>query len=92
MFVSLLNTLLGCRPVCEVLGENLTEPSLRVNIGQTLLSDCCKDSDAHVIQEALRRARYEFPSCQKIIISKKWGFTNVDMEERLKLMEDKRVV
>ncbi len=27
--------------------------------------------------EALRRARYKFPGSQKIIVSKKWGFTNV---------------
>lgn len=64
----------------------------RVNIGQILLSVRCKDSNAHVIQEALRRARYKFPGRQKIIISKKWGFTNVDREEYLKLKEDKRVL
>ncbi|KAL5476551.1 RPL10_1 [Sanghuangporus weigelae] len=45
-----------------------------------------------VIQEALRRARYKFPGRQKIIVSKNWGFTNVDPEEYLKLKEDKRVV
>ena len=64
----------------------------RVNIGQSLLSVRCKDSNAHVIQEALRRARYKFPGRQKIIISKKWGFTSVGREEYLKLKEDKRVV
>ena len=64
----------------------------RVNIGQIILSIRCKDSNAHVIQEALRRARYKFPGRQKIIVSKKWGFTNVDREEYLKLKEDKRVV
>ena len=64
----------------------------RVNIGQILLSVRCKDSNAHVIQEALRRARYKFPGRQKIIISKKWGFTNVNREAYLKLKEDKRVL
>lgn len=64
----------------------------RVDIGQILLSVRCKDSNAHVIQEALRRARYKFPGRQKIIISKKWGFTNVNREAYLKLKEDKRVV
>jgi hypothetical protein len=64
----------------------------RVNIGQILLSVRCKDSNSHVIQEALRRARYKFPGRQKIIISKKWGFTNVAREEYLKLKEDKRVL
>jgi large subunit ribosomal protein L10e len=64
----------------------------RVNIGQILLSVRCKDPDAHVIQEALRRARYKFPGRQKIIVSKKWGFTNVNREEYKKLKEDKRVL
>jgi large subunit ribosomal protein L10e len=56
------------------------------------LSVRCKESNAHVIQEALRRARYKFPGRQKIIISKKWGFTNVAREDYQKLKEDKRVV
>ena len=64
----------------------------RVDIGQIILSIRCKDSNAHVIQEALRRARYKFPGRQKIIISKKWGFTNVDREAYQKLKEDKRVL
>jgi hypothetical protein len=42
--------------------------------------------------EALRRARYKFPGRQKIIISKKWGFTNVNKEEYLALKADKRVL
>ena len=53
----------------------------RVNIGQIILSIRCKDSNAHVIQEALRRARYKFPGRQKIIVSKNWGFTPLRREE-----------
>lgn len=64
----------------------------RVNIGQIILSIRCKDTHAPVIQEALRRARYKFPGRQKIIVSKKWGFTNVDKEDYLKLKEDKKVL
>ncbi|KAG9310658.1 ribosomal protein L10e/L16 [Chiua virens] len=64
----------------------------QVNIGQIILSIRCKDSNAHVIQDALRLARYKFPGRRKIIISKKWGFTNVNREERLRLKEDKRVL
>jgi large subunit ribosomal protein L10e len=62
----------------------------RVNIGQIIMSVRCKDSNQAVIIEALRRARYKFPGRQKIIISKKWGFTNVAKEEYLKLKEEKR--
>jgi large subunit ribosomal protein L10e len=64
----------------------------RVNIGQIILSIRCKDSNAQVIQEALRRARYKFPGRQKIIVSRKWGFTNVNREDYSKLKEEKRVI
>jgi large subunit ribosomal protein L10e len=64
----------------------------RVNIGQIILSIRTKDSNAAVVQEALRRARYKFPGRQKIIVSRKWGFTQVNREEYLKLKEDKRVL
>src|SRR5882757_7865277 len=64
----------------------------RVNIGQIILSIRCKDSNAPVVMEALRRARYKFPGRQKIIVSRKWGFTNVNREDYLKLKEDKRVL
>ncbi len=64
----------------------------RVNIGQIILSIRCKDSNAPVIQEALRRARYKFPGRQKIIVSRKWGFTNVNREDYAKLKEEKRVL
>lgn len=64
----------------------------RVNIGQIILSIRCKDVNAPVVMEALRRARYKFPGRQKIIVSKKWGFTSVDKGEYLKLKEDKKVL
>lgn len=64
----------------------------RVNIGQIILSIRCKEQNAPVIIEALRRARYKFPGRQKIIVSKKWGFTNVDKEAYQKLKEEKKVL
>jgi large subunit ribosomal protein L10e len=64
----------------------------RVNIGQIILSIRCKDQNAPVIMEALRRARYKFPGRQKIIVSKKWGFTDVQKEDYLKLKEEKKVL
>ena len=64
----------------------------RVNIGQIILSIRCKDANAKVIMEALRRARYKFPGRQKIIVSKKWGFTSVDKDEYLKLKAEKKVL
>jgi Ribosomal protein L16/L10E len=64
----------------------------RVNIGQILLSIRTKESNAAVVMEALRRARYKFPGRQKIIVSKKWGFTNVNKEEYQRLKAEKRVL
>jgi len=64
----------------------------RVNIGQVILSIRTKDANAPVVMEALRRARYKFPGRQKIIVSKKWGFTNVAKGEYLKLKEEKKVL
>jgi large subunit ribosomal protein L10e len=53
----------------------------RVTIGQIIMSVRTKDSNKDVVIEALRRSRYKFPGQQKIIISKKWGFTNLDRDE-----------
>ena len=64
----------------------------RVNIGQIILSIRCKEANAPVIMEALRRARYKFPGRQKIIVSKKWGFTNVNKEQYQSLKAEGRVL
>ncbi|RKP33421.1 60S ribosomal protein L10-A [Dimargaris cristalligena] len=53
----------------------------RVNIGQVLFSVRTKDSNKAVVIEALRRAKYKFPGRQKIILSKKWGFTKLSRED-----------
>ncbi|CAG80964.1 60S ribosomal protein L10, partial [Yarrowia lipolytica] len=53
----------------------------RVDIGQVLISIRTKDNNKATVIEGLRRCRYKFPGQQKIIISKKWGFTNLDREE-----------
>ncbi|WWD15870.1 60S ribosomal protein L10 [Kwoniella shandongensis] len=64
----------------------------RVNIGQVIMSIRCKDSNKAVIMEALRRARYKFPGRQKIIVSKKWGFTPLDRAQYEALKADKQVI
>jgi large subunit ribosomal protein L10e len=63
----------------------------RVDIGQVLLSIRTKENNAAVVMEALRRSRYKFPGRQKIIISKKWGFTNVDKAEYVRMKQEKLV-
>ena len=53
----------------------------RVNIGQVIFSVRTKDNNRATVIEALRRAKYKFPGQQKIIVSKKWGFTKLSREE-----------
>ncbi|CAB4410425.1 unnamed protein product [Rhizophagus irregularis] len=53
----------------------------------TKLADCqtgmrgAFDNNKPTVIEALRRAKYKFPGRQKIIVSKKWGFTKLSREE-----------
>jgi hypothetical protein len=42
--------------------------------------------------EALRRARYKFPGRQKIIVSKKWGFTSLDRADYEALRAEHKVM
>jgi len=46
-----------------------------------LFSVRTKDPNKAVVIEALRRCKYKFPGRQKIIVSKKWGFTKLSREE-----------
>ncbi len=47
----------------------------RVHIGQILMSVRSKDVNKPHLIEALRRAKFKFPGRQKIVLSRKWGFT-----------------
>jgi large subunit ribosomal protein L10e len=53
----------------------------RIDIGQIIFSVRTKDNNRAVVNEALRRAKYKFPGRQKIILSKKWGFTKLSRQE-----------
>merc|ERR1712106_1017798 len=64
----------------------------RVKIGQPLMSIRTKmDRKDHAI-EALRRCKFKFPGQQKIIISKKHGFTKLTHEEYTAARENGTVV
>ncbi|XP_009646986.2 60S ribosomal protein L10-like [Egretta garzetta] len=56
-----------------------------VHIGQVIMSICTKAQNKEHMVEALHRAKFKFPVCQKIHISKKWGFTkfNADAFEEM---------
>merc|ERR1711967_185148 len=51
--------------------------SARVSIGQILLSVRCNPEHVPQAQEALRRAKFEFPGRQKIFVSRNFGFTPI---------------
>ncbi|OLL25729.1 60S ribosomal protein L10-A [Neolecta irregularis DAH-3] len=53
----------------------------RVDIGQILMSCRTKDSQRATAIEALRRCQYKFPGRQKIVVSKKWGFTSLNRDD-----------
>jgi large subunit ribosomal protein L10e len=53
----------------------------RVNIGQIIISVRSRDTNKATVIEALRRSQYKFPGRQKIVVSKKWGFTSLDRDE-----------
>jgi len=64
----------------------------RVDIGQIIFSIRSKEATAPHVLEALRRARYKFPGRQKVIVSKKWGFTKFSREEYAKLKADGKLI
>jgi large subunit ribosomal protein L10e len=64
----------------------------RVAIGQVLLSVRTKDNNGVHAIEALRRAKFKFPGRQKIITSRKWGFTKVTRADYLSLKENNRII
>ncbi|KAL4795192.1 ribosomal protein L10e/L16 [Aspergillus venezuelensis] len=57
----------------------------RVAVGQILMSVRTADRYRATAIEALRRSMYKFPGRQKVIVSKKHGFTQLEREEYLKL-------
>ena len=64
----------------------------RVDIGQVLLSIRTRDANRPVAIEALRRSRYKFAGRQKIIVSKKWGFTDMSREDYLEARQSNRIM
>jgi large subunit ribosomal protein L10e len=63
----------------------------RVKIGQVLMSIRTKDNFRAAAIESLRRAKFKFPGRQKIIESKKWGFTKYTRARYLELQEQGRL-
>merc|ERR1712151_319421 len=64
----------------------------RVDIGQIMISIRCKQNVVPVAAEALRRAMYKFPARQRVMKSKKFGFTNLLREEYLALKQAGKII
>ncbi|XVF28636.1 hypothetical protein REPUB_Repub15cG0047000 [Reevesia pubescens] len=64
----------------------------RVDIGQVFLSIHCKDNNSHHAHETLHRAKFKFPGRQKIIVSRKWGFTKYNCADYLRWKSENRIV
>ncbi|KAL5998500.1 60S ribosomal protein L10 [Asimina triloba] len=62
-----------------------------ISIRQVLLSVHCKDGNGVHAQEALRAAKFKLPGRQKIIISRKWGFTKYNKANYIKWKEENRI-
>ncbi|VFQ61542.1 unnamed protein product [Cuscuta campestris] len=77
---------------CEVLFGKPQGVCARVAIGQVLLSVRCKDANGVHAQEALRRAKFKFPARQKIIVSRKWGFTKLNSSDYVNYKKENRLV
>eukprot|EP00029_Vermamoeba_vermiformis_P000893 TRINITY_DN11068_c0_g1_i1.p1 TRINITY_DN11068_c0_g1~~TRINITY_DN11068_c0_g1_i1.p1 ORF type:complete len:209 (-),score=44.42 TRINITY_DN11068_c0_g1_i1:67-693(-) len=66
--------------------------SARVNIGQVLISVRCTEKAVPAAQEALRRSKFKFPGQQRIVVSRKWGFTKFTPKEYLELKSQGKIV
>ncbi|XP_059026477.1 large ribosomal subunit protein uL16-like [Mustela lutreola] len=64
----------------------------RVHIRQVIMSIRTKLQNKKPVIEALRRAKFKFPGCQKIHISKKWGFTKFNVDEFEDVVAKKQLV
>ncbi|XP_058531062.1 large ribosomal subunit protein uL16-like [Ochotona princeps] len=64
----------------------------RVHIGQVIMSILTKLQNKEHVVEAQRRAKFKFPGCQKMHISKKWGFTQFNADEFEDMVAKKQLI
>lgn len=63
----------------------------RVHIDQVMLSVRAKEAHKDNVIEAFRRAKFKFPGRQKVVVSKKWGFTKWDVPVYEEMRADGRL-
>ncbi|KAL4833655.1 hypothetical protein H8958_003710 [Nasalis larvatus] len=64
----------------------------RVHIGQVIMSICTKLQNKEHVIEALGRAKFKFPGCQKTHIAKKWGFIKFSVDEFEDMVTEKWLI
>ena len=64
----------------------------RVAIGQVIMSVRSKDSFRDGVITALRKAMFKFPGRQKVLLSRKWGFTKYSREEFQQRLDNNTLV
>ncbi|XP_015413190.1 PREDICTED: 60S ribosomal protein L10-like [Myotis davidii] len=64
----------------------------RAHNGQVIMSIRTKLQNKEHVIEVLHRAKFKFPGCQKIHISKKWGFTKFNADEFEDMVAEKRLI
>ena len=94
--LSTLSTSARCCLVLELIDSRQVCPapleSARVHIGQVIMSICTKLQNKEHVIEALCWAKFKFPGHQKILISKKWGFTKFNADEFENMVAEKRLI
>ncbi|KAL5673603.1 hypothetical protein ACJX0J_017909, partial [Zea mays] len=83
--------LIGSRLVRGVLSASLRVPVLAWTLVRSSFLCDAKESNANHAEEALRHAKFKFPGRQKIIRSRKWGFTKFVRAEYLKYKSEGRI-
>jgi large subunit ribosomal protein L10e len=63
----------------------------RVDIGQVIMSVRSKEANRDNVVEALRRSMFKFPGRQKVLLSRKWGFTKWTKPEFKEMKADGRL-
>ncbi|KAH9542354.1 hypothetical protein CY35_13G000900 [Sphagnum magellanicum] len=79
-----INKMLSCA------GADRLQTGMRGAFG-TPQGVCDRDQNGIHAQEALRRAKLKFPGRQKIILSRKWGFTKILRTDYVKWKEENRL-
>merc|ERR1712151_846773 len=64
----------------------------RVRIGQIILTIRTRANFEEVAVEALRRSKFKFSGRQLVLVSHKWGFTNVLKTEFKQMFAEKKVL